>query len=117
MRTKIALTVLAAATSGVLAACSGGGQAPAQDNGHQQEPASHTESSGPVNKTPVDKDKAGKIATGKYGGRVLNVESDHAKGKPTWEVEIADSSKGRIEVDVGKQDGAILEMESDNDSS
>ncbi|WP_031468233.1 PepSY domain-containing protein [Sciscionella sediminilitoris] len=112
MRTKIALTVLAAATAGVLAACSGGEQAPAKDNGHQQEPVSHTESSG-----PVDKDKAGKIATGKYGGRVLNVESDHAKGKPTWEVEIADSSKGRIEVDVGKQDGAVLEMESDNDNS
>ena len=46
-------------------------------------------------------------------GRSLGVERDTAQGQPSWEVEIADSSQGRIEVDVTQQTGAVLSMERD----
>lgn len=111
MRTRISLAVLAVGTIGVLAACSGGGeQAPRQNGDQQQQQQASPEEQANAS---VDKQRAGDIATGKYGGKVLNVESDHAKGKPAWEVEIKDSKEGRIEVDVLKQGGQIAEMEKD----
>ncbi|WP_410637726.1 PepSY domain-containing protein [Amycolatopsis sp. lyj-346] len=61
----------------------------------------------------VDQAEAARIATQKYGGHSLGVEQDSAQGKPSWEVEIADSGEGRIEVDIAQQTGAILTMEHD----
>ncbi|MBE1499654.1 hypothetical protein H4696_006754 [Amycolatopsis lexingtonensis] len=61
----------------------------------------------------VDQAQAARIATGKYGGRSLGVEQDTARGQPSWEVEIADSAQGRIEVDVAQRTGAVLTMERD----
>jgi uncharacterized membrane protein YkoI len=61
----------------------------------------------------VNQAEAAQIATQKYGGRSLGVEQDTAQGRPSWEVELADSNQGRIEVDVAQQTGAILTMEHD----
>ena len=61
----------------------------------------------------IDQHRAGQIATDRFGGRVLNVEADQARGEPAWEVEVADSRQGRIEVDVSRASGAIVEMEHD----
>ena len=71
---------------------------------------------GPGASTPsgsVARERAERIATDRYGGRVLNVEADSRDGEPTWEVEIAGSREGRIEVDVSQVTGAIVEMERD----
>lgn len=62
---------------------------------------------------PVDQQEAGRIATQAYGGTVKSVESDHHGGKPTWEVEIRDSHCGRIEVEVSKATGTIVDFEFD----
>jgi uncharacterized membrane protein YkoI len=61
----------------------------------------------------VDQAEAARIATQKYGGRSLGVEQDTAQGQPSWEVEVADSGQGRIEVDVAQRTGAVLTMERD----
>jgi uncharacterized membrane protein YkoI len=61
----------------------------------------------------VNQAEAAQIATQQYGGRSLGVEQDTAQGQPSWEVELADSNQGRIEVDVAQQTGAILTMERD----
>jgi uncharacterized membrane protein YkoI len=61
----------------------------------------------------VDQTEAARIATQKYGGRSLGVEQDTAQGQPSWEVELADSNQGRIEVDVAQRTGAVLTMERD----
>ncbi|WP_370969789.1 PepSY domain-containing protein [Amycolatopsis sp. cg9] len=67
----------------------------------------------PATSHAVDQAQAARIATDKYGGRSLGVEQDTAQGQPSWEVEIADSNQGRIEVDVAQQTGAVLTMERD----
>lgn len=131
MRSKLTLAVLAATTAGVLTACSGADQSAQHESGPTQHTstsvsrAGHSSNGGETGdrdqktdkndtgKGEIGKAEAGKIATGKYGGRVLEVESDHAKGQPSWEVEIAGSHEGRIEVDVAKHGGRILEMEHD----
>lgn len=58
-------------------------------------------------------DDASAIATAKYGGAVTSVEDDSYKREPAWEVEIEDSTEGRIEVKVSKATGEILEVEND----
>lgn len=73
------------------------------------------DSSPTVSAGTVTQEQAGEIVTAEYGGRVLNVESDTNGTEEVWEVEVADSSKGRIEVDVSKTTGEIVEFESDND--
>jgi hypothetical protein len=64
---------------------------------------------------PVTTDQAGNIATGKYGGTVIEIEPDSYHGEATWEVEVKNSSQGRIEVDVSKQTGAIVSLEHEDD--
>ncbi len=59
-------------------------------------------------------DEAAKVATDKYGGTVKSVESDTHDGEPTWEVELEDSSEGRIEVNVSKATGEIVSVEQDD---
>lgn len=124
MRTTYA-TALAAGVvaAGVALAACGGPDTPNSGTSTASTPTttspppasmSGTASRGPTGTFSVSKQRAGEIATGKYGGQVLNVESDHAKGRPAWEVEIKNSDKGRIEVDVAKDNGDILEMETDN---
>ena len=56
----------------------------------------------------VDQAGAARIAIQKYGGHSLGVEQDTAQGQPSWEVELAESDQGRIEVDVAQRTGAIL---------
>lgn len=63
--------------------------------------------------TPVTKEEAEKIVLDKFGGSVKETESDHYDGKEAWEVEVRDSSKGRIEVKVEKSTGKILSWEND----
>jgi hypothetical protein len=121
----LATTVLAAAALG-LAACGGGNTptaptpsngAPSSAPGPSSTPGS-SGSSGTTAATPtgrdISKSKARKLATDKYGGQVISVESDHAENRATWEVEIKNSRQGRIEVDVAKDNGDIVAMEHDN---
>ncbi|WP_086850694.1 PepSY domain-containing protein [Amycolatopsis kentuckyensis] len=96
----------AAALLAVTAACSSA-PAPAPAPAPTSAPAS----AAPAH--AVDQAEAERIATRKYGGHSLGVEQDTAQGQPSWEVEIADSGEGRIEVDVARQTGAILTMEHD----
>lgn len=58
-------------------------------------------------------EQAGAIATDKYGGTVSSIEDDSYKGEPAWEVEINDSTQGRIEVKVSKASGEILFVDQD----
>lgn len=60
-------------------------------------------------------DRAIQIAVGKYGGTVVEVEADSYRGTPTWEVELANSSMGRIEVHVSRTTGEILKVDDEND--
>jgi uncharacterized membrane protein YkoI len=84
------------------AACSSSTPPPAPAPQQNQQPA-HA----------VDQAEAARIATRHYGGHSLGVEQDTAQGRPSWEVELADSNQGRIEVDIAQQTGAILTMERD----
>ena len=89
----------------------------ATDNKSRQNESSQTEQkpkdygSEPTNE--VSKSEAEKIALDKYGGSIKNTEDDLYHGTPTWEVEVRDSSKGRIEVKVDKTTGKILHVEGD----
>lgn len=64
----------------------------------------------------TSKDEAGTIVTDKYGGEVISVESDSENGEATWEVEVKNSDKGRIEVDVSQSSGEIVAIETEDDS-
>lgn len=59
----------------------------------------------------ISKERTGEIAIERYGGRMLNVEADTKNGHPIWEVELADSIYGRIEVDVDQNTGEIRKVE------
>lgn len=61
----------------------------------------------------VSLERAGKVATDKYGGTILSIEDDSFNGEPAWEVEISDSSEGRIEVKVSKATGEIINVDHD----
>lgn len=102
--------VIAAAAGMAVAGCANSAPAPAP-------PApADTATTAPAPEAPgagVDQRRAGQVATDRFGGRVLNVEADQAGGEPAWEVEVADSRQGRIEVDVSRASGAILELEHD----
>lgn len=75
--------------------------------------AQSSDGSSQAEKRSTSRQRAGKIVTDKYGGNVISIESNHENGQPTWEVEVENSSKGRIEVDVAKRDGSIVELETD----
>ena len=76
-------------------------------------PAAPAAPAAPAGSHAFDQAAAAQIATQKYGGHSLGVEQDTAQGQPSWEVEIADSNQGRIEVDVAQRTGAVLTMEHD----
>lgn len=105
------------------AACSAGADiggdnpAPARtsESGGSSEPSHGPESGERSADRPgrVSQEQAATIVTDRYGGRVLNVESDTSDGEPTWEVEVADSDQGRIEVNVAKASGDVVEFEHD----
>src|SRR5699024_9630272 len=61
----------------------------------------------------VDYCQAGKIATNEYGGTVREIESDHYRDAPVWEIKLRDSRQGRIEVKVDKNTGKIVKVEQD----
>lgn len=96
-------------------ACGGGDSTPEPSNpshtGGQSAQRSATSSA--AASEPISRERAGQIATQRYGGRVLDVEEDHENGVPTWEVEITDSREGRIEVEVARETGEIVKMEHD----
>lgn len=120
---RATVRVLAAATLAVaLAGCANEGtspqpETPAPPPAPVSSPAAPPPAgaSTPPSQEPaaVSKEEAGRIATDKYGGQVIDIESDTAQGQPSWEVEIRDSSQGRIEVDVSQSTGEIVEMEQD----
>lgn len=101
-----ALAIVAAAAALAAAGCGTAEPAPPPAPVAPSTPA--TPSAG-----AVASEQAGRIATDRFGGRVLNVESDTAEGEPSWEVEVADSQQGRIEVDISQATGAVVEMERD----
>jgi uncharacterized membrane protein YkoI len=72
-----------------------------------------TSAASPGTDVPITKERAAEIVTDKYGGHVFTVEADTEQGHPTWEVEIADSNQGRIEVDVDQRSGEIVKVEQD----
>lgn len=101
--------VVAAVAGMALAGCATSAPAPAP-------PAPPGTATTPAPQAPgadVDQQRASQIVTEQFGGRVLNVEADQAHGEPAWEVEAADSRQGRIEVDVSRASGAVLELEHD----
>jgi uncharacterized membrane protein YkoI len=100
---RAALITGAAVLLAATAACSSSTPPPPPAAAPQPTTASHA----------VNQAEAAQIATQQYGGRSLGVEQDTAQGQPSWEVELADSNQGRIEVDVAQQTGAILTMEHD----
>lgn len=61
----------------------------------------------------ISLDEAGKVVTDQYGGEVIGVEDDDYRGTPAWEVEVKNSTEGRIEVKVDKVSGEILDVERD----
>lgn len=63
----------------------------------------------------ISKEKAGQIATDKYGGDVISVEKEHEDGNLVYEVEIKNSKQGRIEVDVDAHTGEIVGMEKEDE--
>src|SRR5699024_10776630 len=67
------------------------------------------------NDDPISKEEAGKIVTDKYGGDIINVEEEESGD--VYEVEVKDSDKGRIEVDVDAYSGEILNIEQANDDN
>lgn len=102
---RIMTAAAAAALAVSLAGCSG------SDN--DQTSSSSNGADSDASYGPVTKKQAGKIVTDKYGGQVKSVEADHEKGQATWEVEVKNSRKGRIEVDVTKKTGKIVAFERD----
>ncbi len=63
----------------------------------------------------ISKEQAGTIATDKYGGEIISIEADATHDQPSWEVELKNSHKGRIEVDVDQSTGKVIAMEPDED--
>lgn len=114
MRSTWTVIVGAALAGVVLAGCGNGSGAPRSGGPAIPEPRPGL-SGGPTGRRPgVGPEQAGRIATDRFGGQVINVEPDHARGAPSWEVEVRDSSQGRIEVDVSRGTGEIVELERDS---
>lgn len=121
MSVAVAGAVLAA---GVLAGCTGGDAPDASATGDGAASTGVEPSKSPAVPSPgggvgagtvdISQDDARRIATAKYGGTVTSVEDDHHDGEATWEVELRDSSQGRIEVEVSKATGAIVSVEQDD---
>lgn len=101
----------------VLTGCGAGGSSGSPSSTAPDTAPSHassSESSGGSSGASVSRQEAGQTVTDKYGGKVTSVESDHEKGQATWEVEVRDSRKGRIEVDVSKDSGKIVAFEKED---
>jgi len=101
---RAAAVAAAAAIMLPLAACGGNGGGAGGSAGSSPHAATGT---------PVTRQQAGRIVTGRYGGQVKSIEPDHEQGRPTWEVEVENSREGRIEADVAKNTGRILAVEKD----
>lgn len=65
----------------------------------------------------ISKDRAAQIAKDKYGGEVINVEMETEQGKKAYEVEMRNTSQGRIEVDVAAATGKIIDVEKEDHDS
>lgn len=113
-RTRVGVVIgtAALAVAVAVAGCGSSGESRPPDVGS---PPKGTSAQAPVPPATgnVTKDRAGKIVTDEYGGQVINVEADHHGNEPAWEVEVRNSHQGRIEVDVSKNSGRIVEMERD----
>lgn len=105
---------------GLLTSCSTGTNKPAttttSGSAATTTTAGRTTSADPSPDTPdstISMDDAGQIVTDTYGGVVIDIESDMHGGEPVWEVEVADSELGRIEADVSRASGEIVDLERD----
>lgn len=65
----------------------------------------------PATDGTVTMEQAGQIATDAYGGTIKSIEDDNYQGEPAWEVELRDSSEGRVEIKVSKATGEILHLD------
>ncbi|GAA4857681.1 PepSY domain-containing protein [Saccharopolyspora rosea] len=116
MRSKWIVIAGAVLAGAVLTGCGNGSGAPSSGGRGPAIPEPRPGlSGGSAGQRPeVGPEQAGRIATDRFGGQVINVEPDHARGAPSWEVEVRDSSQGRIEVDVSRGTGEIVELERDS---
>lgn len=61
----------------------------------------------------ITKQQARQIATDRVGGTVLNVENESNNGTPVYEVEIIKQNGPDKEIDVARQSGNIVSIETD----
>lgn len=109
---RISTAVIAAGLMGALVGCTDTAPVDEPSSPSVTNPSNEPEASD-APQEGVGMEEASRIATEKYGGTVSSIEDDSYKGEPAWEVEIKDSSEGRIEVKVSKATGDILNMEQD----
>lgn len=64
---------------------------------------------------PIEEARAVQIAKDKFGGEVINVEIDTEHGQKMYEVEMKNTAKGRIDVDVSAETGKIIEIDVERD--
>lgn len=59
----------------------------------------------------ISKEEAGRIVTNRFGGDVIDIDVE--QGGLVYEVEVINSSLGRIEVEVDANTGEIIEVDID----
>ena len=109
---RIAAIVLAVGLTGALAACTDNTM-PETDPPITQpdQPTTPTDEGTDDGMTEITQEEAEMAATTEYGGTVVSIESDDHNGEPTWNVELAGTSQGDIEVDVSKATGEIVAVD------
>lgn len=101
--------VLSVGTAALLAI--GGVTAGSSVFASQQDTAPKTQQSQQKQQTSDQGKQAAKTAQNKFGGDVVNVETDTDNGQKVYEVELANSKNGRIEVDVSQSTGKIIDVD------
>lgn len=111
---RVAAIMLAAGLSGALVACTDN-TVPETDPPITQpeQPTEPTDNGTGTDDgmTELTQEEAEMVATTQYGGTVVSVESDDHNGEPTWNIELAGTSQGDIEVDVSKATGEIVAVD------
>lgn len=84
------------------------GQPASDDTIDQTAPGTPSE-----NQDDISMADARSIATERFGGTITEIKQDTHNDQPTWEIEMTDTSEGKIEVDVHRQTGEIIAWERD----
>lgn len=71
-------------------------------------------STAPTASATITADAAARIVLDTYGGKIVSIELDTHHGEPTWEVEARGTTHGRIEVEVSRLTGKIVEVEQED---